>query len=233
MLSRPGASTHFVMLTDGRADCEFIERLPDGLQVATDISDATSFESALKRLNATAYGGGRFYDGAERPRFTFWSMVSHAEREGQEGQVLEPSAPLVEASCSPFSSPGTAYQTLSRQTDGYRYPICDPSPEFAPFFAKLAETATEAATACRFPVPTTPTDRPFDINTATLSVPVAGSEPLVFSAKDTLGACGSNGGFILDEGSQSLVLCPTSCDQVSSQGSAVTPAVPTVAWGCE
>lgn len=202
----------------------------DALKVFIHFTDATSgtgaaisgyagtFDEVLVAREPAMWGTTGDY------RFVYHGFVGLTPNTPPEAPY-EPTDPVVSGSCSGSFVNPVALQEMARRTGGLRFPLCD----FAGFdavFRRIAESAIErASVACELELPVPPTGMTIDLATLAVRYTGAAGTEVLLRAADA-GAC-TDASFLLE--TDRVVLCPTACDRIEADGTAVL----TLLTGCD
>jgi hypothetical protein len=132
------------------------------------------------------------------------------------------SAPVTLGTCQGGAGPGTAYQWLSKGTEGTRYPVCSHLSYDAFFQDIAADIIDEATVICELDLPDAPMGLTYDIGDVGVIYTPGDGAPQTFFAVDSLAFC-THGAFYMDP-AQHIVLCPQACQLVESDPDAMLRA---------
>jgi len=209
---RQEAFKFFVVITDDGVVCNFDgNQFDDNDNVNDGQSTAAAWDSAVLALDPNQFG-------TEMERnYQFWSIISQAPymTSGMkpDGIPVPPTEPSTSAECTPSAvAPGTAYQSLSILTEGYRFPTC--GLDYTDIFTLMAQGVIDGAqVSCEFEIPDPPDGEQLDLETVEVIYSSDGMEVDRYTqvADDT--ACTPTSFYIADE---TITLCPGACTTVQA-----------------
>ncbi len=201
----------------------------DSIKVFIMISDDEStqievaeFDTDLRTKYVAVKGGT-----TEDLRYIFHSIIGLAVNTEAQGGPWQPEDPQVTERCSPGSEDAApTYQTLSQNTGGLRFPLCnvndaDPNnDDFNVIFNSIADDVkSEVVLACSYAPDTSKPNLVLDGAKLIYRSGTTGELEL-FDQADNEAACGDNqSGFYRVDGQGGDVtfnLCPATCDRVET-----------------
>ena len=183
---------------------------PDAQRVFLEITDDTSnitanaFRTGLYALPGTPFGT------SEAPNFVFHSIIGVVEKTDPT-EAYAPNEPLVTAECSTAADLDNRYQTLSIDSGGLRFPVCQTA-SYDAVFERIAEgVVIGSQVECTFPSPTAAMNTVLDFTRVVVTyLPgVGANETLTRVANEA--AC-VDGAFFVD--GETVELCPATCDRI-------------------
>lgn len=218
---RPGAFKFIVFITDDGVNCSFGgNSYSDGNSVAGGQSVVPTFDAALLALSPTHFGT------AMERNYSFWSIIALAPHMATGGMPYgvphppdETMAPITTNECTPSAAdPGTGYQALSIETNGYRFPTC--GLDYTQIFQLMAQGVIAGSrVACEFTIPDPPPGEMLDLDTVQVRYSSNGSVVDTFNKVADLMACSPTGGQFYIE-NDTIKLCPASCTTVQGDENA-------------
>ncbi len=194
---RDGAFKVFVEITDDapRGD------LPNGGEAT-----AENFELALFGLQPSHFGT------AAKRNYLWHSIIG---LRGNNGQAWLPADPIVTDECPTGVRPAEEYQKLSIATGGLRYPVCDIA-SYDAVFNEIAQGIIEQSRiGCELELPEASDGTEIDTATLVLEWTPTPAEPTRSVPKVEQVACAAGAAFYV-RNDDTVVLCPTFCDEVSN-----------------
>jgi len=202
---RPAAFKAFLAMDTYQTSCAYNgQTWQDLSQSAAGQQVALAWDSALLGLAPAHFGTP-----ADR-RYVFHSLVGMTPK--PNNQPYEPFENVLVTSCTSYQ-PGTAFQWLSKGTEGWRYSLCG-SPSFPAMFAGLAtRIADRTEEACAFQSPDPPPGfEPLNLSLLSMLYTPSNGPLQPLAPVPSLGACSGNG-FYWD--GDVARLCPTTCSAVT------------------
>ena len=134
--------------------------------------------------------------------------------------------PIVAGTCSTPThpsttyAPGSAYQWLSKGTDGLRFPVCQHTSYDAVFSEIAAGVVEGAAVPCEFAIPDPGNGQTLDLGTLRVEyTPGGNGTPELFEPVASAAACGLNdAAFYIED--DTIKLCPEACEKVTADQNA-------------
>jgi len=160
-----------------------------------------------------------FFGTAAEPNWVFHSILALAAAPDPTAPWL-PSDPVVNDDCGPGSEEiGFAYQDLSIQSGGLRFPICE-NGNFDAMFQAIAQTVVESSKVpCTFVPQLAPEAGEADFSRTTV-IHQSGDVRSSLSRVDDETACGGDGGYYVSDQLE-IRLCPARCEAIENDPSAL------------
>jgi hypothetical protein len=235
---RPEAYKAFVIITDDRMSCTWT-----GVNPAYSFSEgfanspAQAKSAAFDVDQALTVGWPKLFGTAQKRNYAFYSLVGIANKNvahdiDMPSNFIAPNAKPLDAflptdaatkdKCSTAVNSGLAYQYLSKDTGGLRFPLCELNGYDVIFNAIASGVVAGATVPCEFPVPK-PKDPNKKLDYKTVSVlytPTKGSVQ-TFSQIADANACGAaKDKFYIDTMKDMIYLCPEACKLVKTDAMA-------------
>ncbi|MBW2456796.1 MAG: hypothetical protein JRI68_19925 [Deltaproteobacteria bacterium] len=208
---RPTALKAFVAMDSYQTNCSYNSQLlQDMSQSGAGQQVALTWDNALLGL-----APGHFGTSADR-RYVFHSLVGMTPK--PNNQPYEPFEEVIVTSCSNYQ-PGTAFQWLSKGTEGWRYSLCN-SPSYPAIFTGLAANiADRTEEVCAFQAPDPPPGfEPLNLSLLSMLYTPSNGPLQPLSPVPSLSAC-SGDGFYWD--GDAARLCPATCDTITADPNAL------------
>ncbi|MEM9693926.1 MAG: hypothetical protein AAGA56_15365, partial [Myxococcota bacterium] len=160
---RPEAFKIFVEVTDDLSLCAWRGFSFDDLNLAPAFA-VNQFQAALANLDEGQFGT------VEQPQYVWHSLVGVTPNTPPE-LPYPPEAPLVNSDCGvDCSGPGLAYQLLSKQTGGLRFPISEHD-HYDVIFQEIAKGIIELSEVpCEYELPEAAPGEEIDLSTVALEL---------------------------------------------------------------
>jgi hypothetical protein len=205
---RPGATTHFVTVTDD--------------------------ESNYKGIGAAQQRAQTFY--ADMKMLLGHDFIQHTIASEGPTPCGDPNCmPDVDTGICVFvmlgcgaARPGDTYYALADMTKGLTSSIC--LSEWTPIFTRLSEAVIKSVPLpCDYAIPPPPVGQNLDPLKVNLGYTPPGAQEMLFRKAAEQSACGDELGWFYDDPKdpKKVKLCPAACTQVSGGGTV------SIAFGCE
>ena len=210
---RPEAHKAFVVLSDDGVEC-----YSHNLMLYDDDSVAQGQQMALDFDNVLLSSAPSQFGTPSMRNYSFYSLVGMASK--APGQSYDEFEPVVTSECGSAIGPGTGYQWLSRGTGALRFPVCDTPSIDGMMQQVVADLVDGSSHPCLYQLPEPPQGQYYDFNRINLNYAPGDSGPTQSLTRvDHVSQCMPRG-YLIDEQTLQITLCPQTCDAVKADGGA-------------
>ena len=191
---------------------------PNSIKTFIEITDDESSITAddfEQQLFALAPAGT--FGSAQDRQYVFHSIIGIVPNSPTTA-AWTPTDPKKDAMCDSAANPGARYEDLSIRTGGMRFPVCETSSYDAVFKAAAQDVIESATIACDFTPAPLPSGQVYSEAYIEYTPGAGGASELFLEVADQA-ACSATG-FVRDDETGRITLCPATCDKVKQDETA-------------